>query len=119
MPFRRWLLNVTLALVGYVCLATFPVSARAQACPPIERFTDEIGKAAHFRVLEGAAKERAIALFNHYRSIDVPWQSAYVGIRLDGHAFLIVGMDGTACTGFVVDKTSVREFFEIIDGQGV
>lgn len=117
MSFGRWLLNLSLALVGCAILY-FPDPAKAQTCFPLQQIEGLVEQLPSFRILSGAPLVNAVALFNRNPpETETPWASAYLAIRPDGFGVLMVGMDGTVCAAMLIKPDDLQEVLRKIDGE--
>lgn len=122
MRFRQWLPQVVLALAVALGLLTFPVFADDNPCIPLpillSKITDDT-RLVEIRVLSGAKSQHATEVFNQATDNEIPWGSAYLAIRNDGWAQLIVGFDDFVCASVTVSPEGLRMFLKDIDGQAV
>lgn len=126
MPFRRWLPNVVLALAVAGLLVTFRGDARLEAqpgCTALDALLGRIGEntaLVALRILEGRKREFAAAFFNALPPpSDTEWESAYLAIRSDGFAILMVGFTGTVCAHVVIRRKALPVILKDLDGVEV
>lgn len=121
MPFRRWLPQVLLALVGCAVLATFPLGSVAEAspCTPLSVVLSKIEgdtRLVEMRVLTGKKLKLAIEVFTSLSQQEIPWSAAYLAVRNDGHSILVMGFDNRVCVGAVFDPNQTRHFLNELYG---
>lgn len=121
MPFRRWLPNFLLALLGVAILATFPAVAQ-NPCTPTETILSRIKentRLREIRVLSGVKLDKAAHRFNEITQNEIPWPLALLAIRKDGWAMLMVGFEDQLCGFVVFDENGVRLLLKDIDGEAI
>lgn len=118
MRFRVWLANVCLVLAVAVTLIPFPVLAD-NPCRPVSLILEKIAddsRLVEIRVLEGPKLEKAARIFNNLTENDIPWPIAYLAIRDDGWALLMVGYEDQVCGSVTFNQDGSRLFLNEIDG---
>ena len=123
MRFRRWLPQILLALGVALPVITFPASTRAEDhddCAPLEYFTPLADRFPVFRIFHGDQITKASLAYNEATEGDgTEWPSAYVVIRQDGWAFLMVGGVGTVCRFAIIPPGQIEEMLRQIEGLTV
>lgn len=123
MPFRRWLPQILLALVGCAVLLTFRVDeAQASPCSPLSAVLDKVGddsRLVEIRVLQGRKLALAVEVFTSFSQQEIPWSAAYLAVRDDGHSILIMGFDTRVCVGVVLDPKETGHLLNLLFGSAV
>jgi hypothetical protein len=122
MPFRRWFPNICLALAVATFIKTFPARADDNPCIPLAVLLSKIAddsRLVEIRVLSGAKLLHASNVFSQATETEIPWGAAYLAIRSDGWAQLVMGFEDVVCTSVTVSPDGLRMFLKEIDGQAV